>query len=95
MILVLDRSDARWRAATAARAPYRFAYAPSEVAAIEAAVATAPPEGPVRLRLPADPPVWPTVRLALRLARRDLAPKSVDVSGDGPATSRGAGAGAR
>jgi hypothetical protein len=95
VILVVDRNDARWRAAAAARAPYRFSYGPSEIAAVEAAVASAPPVGPVRMRLPADPPVWPTVRLALRLSRRDVAPEDVDVSADGPATSRGAGAGAR
>ena len=60
--------------------PYRYAYGPAEIAAVNAAVAAAPPSGPVRLRLPADPPVWPTVRLALRLSRRDLAPADVDVS---------------
>jgi hypothetical protein len=51
-----------------------------EIAAVNAAVAAAPPSGPVHLRLAAEPPVWPTVRLTLRLSRRDLAPADVDVS---------------
>lgn len=79
VILVLGRDEARWRRATASRAAYRFSYSPAETAAIEAAVASAPAAGPIRLRLPADPPVWPTVRLALRLSRRDVAPVDVSV----------------
>jgi hypothetical protein len=80
VILALGRGEARWQATTAARAPYRFSYGAAEIAAIEAALAGAPAEGRVRMRLPADPPVWPTVRLALRLSRRDLAPADVDVA---------------
>jgi hypothetical protein len=68
-----------WRAERDARTPYRYAYGPAEIAAVNAAVAAAPPSGPIRLRLPVDPAVWPTVRLALRLGRRDLAPADVDV----------------
>lgn len=45
-----------------------------------ALLAAAPPSRPIRLRLPVEPPVWPTVRLALRLSRRDLALADVDVS---------------
>jgi 4-amino-4-deoxy-L-arabinose transferase-like glycosyltransferase len=78
LFLALDTS--RWRNEREARAPYRYAYGSAEIAAVNAAVAAAPPNGPIRLRLPAEPPVWPTVRLALRLSRRDLAPADVDVS---------------
>ncbi|MCM3876685.1 MAG: hypothetical protein NEA02_09735 [Thermoanaerobaculia bacterium] len=81
-ILALDQSEARWRATTEARAVYRFSYGAVETAAIEAAVAGAPAGGHIRIRLPADPPIWPTVRLALRLSRRDLAPVDVDVQAD-------------
>jgi hypothetical protein len=78
-ILFLDRSEARWRATTAARAVNRFSYGAEEIAAVEAAVAGASAGGRVGVRLPANPPIWPTVRLALRLSRRDLAPIDVDV----------------
>ena len=80
VILAVDRDEARWRATTAARAAFRFSFGAVETAAIEADVARAPAEGPVLMRLPADPPVAPAVRLALRVARRDLAPRDVDVS---------------
>jgi hypothetical protein len=83
VILFLNRGEARWRATTAARAAYRFSYGVAETAAIEAAVAGAPAGGRVGIRLSADPPVWPTVRLALRLSRRDLAPMDVDVAAAG------------
>ena len=79
VILALDFDEALWRAATASRASHRFAYGTAEVAAIEAAVAGALAGGCVGVRLPADPPVWPTVRLAIRLTRRDLAPVDVAV----------------
>jgi len=78
-ILFLDRSEARWRGTTAARAVNRFAYGPVEMAEIEAAIAAAPAGGRVGMRLPANPPIWPTVRFALRLSRRDLAPVDVGV----------------
>ena len=74
-LLAYDAGNSR-----AGRASYRYAYGPAEIGAVSAAVAAVPPGGPVRLRLPAETPVWPTVRLALRLARRDLAPADVDVS---------------
>ena len=80
VILALGRGDTRWQATTAARAAYRFSYGAAETAAIEAAIAGAPAGGRVGVRLSADPPVWPTVRLALRLSRRDLAPVDVDVA---------------
>lgn len=80
VLLFLALDTGRLRAERDARAPYRYAYGPAEIAAVNAAVAAAPPSGPIRLRLPAEPPVWPTVRLALRLSRRDLAPADVDVS---------------
>jgi 4-amino-4-deoxy-L-arabinose transferase-like glycosyltransferase len=80
VLLFLALDTGRLRAERDARAPYRYAYSPVEIAAVSAAVAAAPPGGPIRLRLLADPPVWPTVRLALRLGRRDLAPAEVDVS---------------
>jgi hypothetical protein len=80
-VLLFFALDAgRLRAERDARAGYRYAYGPAEIAAVNAAVAAAPPGGPIRMRLPAEPPVWPTVRLALRLSRRDLAPADVDVS---------------
>lgn len=79
VILALGRGDTRWQATTAARAAYRFSYGAAETAAIEAAIAGAPAGGRVGVRLSADPPVWPTVRLVLRLSRRDLAPVDVDV----------------
>jgi len=77
-LLACDAGNSR--AGRGARASYRYAYGPAEVAAVSAAVTAVPPGGPVRLRLPAEPPVWPAVRLALRLSRRDLAPADVDVS---------------
>ena len=80
VLLLFTLDTGRGRAERDARAPYRYAYGPVEIAAVNAAVAAAPPSGPVHLRLPAEPPVWPTVRLALRLSRRDLAPADVDVS---------------
>jgi hypothetical protein len=43
------------------------------------ALAAAPTTGPVRIVLPPDPPVWPTVRLGIRLARPDLPPADVSV----------------
>lgn len=82
VIPALDYNEARWKATTEARAAYRFSYSAAEIAAVEAAVAGAPAEGHVRVRLRADPSVWPTVRLALRLSRRDLAPVDVDVQAD-------------
>jgi hypothetical protein len=81
VLLSLSFDRARWRAECAGRASYAYAYGPAEVAAVNAAVAAVPPGGPIRLGLPAEPPVWPTVRLVLRLGRRDLAPADVDVSG--------------
>jgi hypothetical protein len=80
VLLFLAFDSGRCRAERGARAPYAYAYGPAEVAVVSAAVAAVPPSGPIRLRLPAEPPVWPTVRLALRLSRRDLAPADVDVS---------------
>ncbi len=80
VLLSLSLDPARWRAECAGRSSYAYARGPAEVDAVNAAVATAPPGGPIRLRLPAEPPVWPTVRLVLRLGRRDLAPADVDVS---------------
>ncbi|HEX5856412.1 MAG TPA: hypothetical protein VFZ57_12400, partial [Thermoanaerobaculia bacterium] len=80
VLFSLGLGSARWRAECAGRAAYAYAYGSAEVAAVNAAVAAAPPSGPIRLRLPSEPPVWPTVRLALRLGRRDLAPPDVDVS---------------
>jgi hypothetical protein len=82
-VLLASAHDAtRWRAECSARAPYRFSYGSAEVAAVNAAVAAAPARGPIHLRLPPDPPVWPAVRLALRLARRDVAPGDLTVSAD-------------
>jgi len=80
VLLLFTLDDGRWHAERDARVPYRYAYGPVEIAAVNAAVAAAPPSGPVHLRLPVEPPVWPTVRLTLRLSRRDLAPADVDVS---------------
>jgi hypothetical protein len=80
LLLFFTLDTERWRAEREARAGYRYAYGPAEAVTVTAAVAAAPPSGPIRLRLPADPPVWPTVRLALRLSRRDLPPADVDVS---------------
>ncbi|MGE5715911.1 MAG: hypothetical protein ACM369_04605 [Acidobacteriota bacterium] len=80
LLLSLALDSGRWHAERDSRTAYRFAYGRAGVAAVKAAVAAAPSSGPVRLRMPADPPVWPTVRLALRLSRRDLAPADVDVS---------------
>ena len=82
VFLALVYDGAHWRAECSARAPYRFSYGAAEVVAVNAAVAAAPERGPIRLRLPADPPVWPTVRLALRLERRDIAPEDLTVSAD-------------
>jgi hypothetical protein len=82
VLLAVVYDGARWRAECFARAPYRFSYGAAEVVAVNAAVAAAPERGPIRLRLPADPPVWPTVRLALRLGRRDIAPEDLTVSAD-------------
>ncbi|MFI5120677.1 MAG: hypothetical protein ACHQM4_09700 [Thermoanaerobaculia bacterium] len=78
--LLLTLDGERWRAECRLRTPYRYAYAPGEIAAVKAAVTAAPPGGRIRLRLPPDPPVWPAVRLSLRLRRRDLAPADVDVA---------------
>lgn len=80
VLLFFTLDTGRWRAECDGRAPYRYTYGPAETAAVNAAVAAAPLSRPIRLRLPAEPPVWPTVRLALRLGRRDLAPPDVDVS---------------
>jgi hypothetical protein len=80
VLIFLSFDTGRWRAERDARAPYRYVYGPAEIAAVNAALAAAPPEGFIHLLLPADPPVWPTVRLALRLSRRDLAPADVAVS---------------
>jgi len=80
VLLFFTLDTGRLRAERDARAPYRYAYGPAESAAVNAAVAAAPPSGPILLRLPAEPPVWPTVLLALRLGHRDLAPPDVDVS---------------
>jgi hypothetical protein len=82
VLLAAVHDGTRWRAECSARAPYRFSYGPAEVAAVSAAVAAAPERGPIHLRLPADPPVWPTVRLALRLGRRDVPPEDLAVSAD-------------
>jgi hypothetical protein len=82
VLLAVVNDGARWRAECSARAPYRFSYGPAEVAAVSAAVAAAPERGPIHLRLPADPPVWPTVRLVLRLGRRDVSPEDLAVSAD-------------
>jgi hypothetical protein len=84
VLLCLGLDPARWRAERDSRSLYAYAWGPTEVAAVNAALAAAPASGPVRLRLPAEPSVWPTVRLALRLARRDLPPKDVDVSAQAP-----------
>jgi hypothetical protein len=84
VLLFLGLDPARWRAECAGRAFYAYAHGPVEVAAVNAAVAAAPAGGPIRLRLPAEPPVWPAVRLALRLGRRDLPPRDVDVSAQAP-----------
>ena len=84
VLLSLGLDPVRWRAECGRRASYAYAYGPAEVAAVNAAIAAAPVSGPVRLRLPADPPVWPTARLALRLARRELSPSDVDVSAEAP-----------
>jgi 4-amino-4-deoxy-L-arabinose transferase-like glycosyltransferase len=83
-LLLVGREPDRWRAERDARAPYRYAYGATDTAAVKAAIASAPAAGPIRLRLPAEPLVWPTARLALRLARRDLAPVDVDVSAGSP-----------
>ena len=86
VLLAVVYDGAHWRAECSARAPYRFSYGAAEVvavnAAVNAAVAAAPERGPIRLWLPADPPVWPTVRLALRLERRDISPEDLTVSAD-------------
>jgi hypothetical protein len=82
VLLAVVNDGARWRAECSARAPYRFSYGPAGVAAVNAAVAAAPERGPIRLRLPADPPVWATVRLVLRLGRRDVLPEDLTVSAD-------------
>jgi hypothetical protein len=72
-----------WRAERERRAEYRYRYdAPDEDAAARA-IAQAPREGRVALVLPADPPVWPTVRLALRLERPQVAPHDVVVEARG------------
>ncbi|HSB62618.1 MAG TPA: hypothetical protein VLJ18_00570 [Thermoanaerobaculia bacterium] len=80
VLLLFSLDPSRWRRERDGRAVYRFAYGPAEVTAVTSAVAEAPPRGAIRVRLLAEPPVWPTVRLALRLAHRDLAPADVDVS---------------
>lgn len=84
VLLSLGLDQARWRAERDARASYRYAYAPAESAAVDAAVAAAPRSGPVRLLMPKEPAVWPAARLALRLERRDLPPRDVDVSAQAP-----------
>jgi len=84
VLLSLSLDPARWRAECAGRASYAYAYGQAEVAAVNAAVASAPASGSIRLRMPAVPPVWPTVRLTLRLAHRDLPPPDVDVSAEAP-----------
>ncbi|MFI5197725.1 MAG: hypothetical protein ACHQJD_03815 [Thermoanaerobaculia bacterium] len=82
VLLAVARDEARWKVECSARAPFRFSYGPAEVAAVNASVANAPEQGPIRLQLPPDPPVWPTVRFALRLRRRDLSAEEVVVSTD-------------
>jgi hypothetical protein len=77
-VLVSHETD--WRREADVRATYRYPYDEIGRAAVAAALAAAPATGPVRIVLPAEPPVWPTVRLVLRLGRRDLAPAEVDVS---------------
>ncbi len=72
--------EADWRREADVRATYCYPYDEAGKAAVAAALATAPGAGPVRIVLPKEPPVWPTVRLAIRLSRRDLAPADVDVS---------------
>ncbi len=79
-LIFLAFDTGRWRTERDARVAYRYAYGPEEIAAVNVALAAAPPSGPIHLRLPASRPVWPTVRLALRLSRRDLAPADVEVS---------------
>jgi hypothetical protein len=80
IVLVLSLDPVRWSDECERRAPFRYAHGPAGAGAVEAAVAASPPDGPVSLTLPALPPVWPTVRLALRLSRRDLAPRFVNVA---------------
>jgi hypothetical protein len=71
--------EAGWRREADSRATYRYPYDEVGRAAVAAALAAAPAAGPVRIVLPAEPLVWPTVRLGIRLARPDVPPADVSV----------------
>lgn len=68
-----------WTHETAFRATYRYPYDAEGEKAVASALASPPAGRPVRVVLPRDPAVWPTVRLGIRLARPDLAPADVVV----------------
>ena len=69
----------KWRREADARATYRYPYDDAGQRAVAAALAAVPDTGPVRIVLPAEPLVWPTVRLGARLVRPDIPPVDVSV----------------
>lgn len=75
------KQERDWPATLAARAPYRYSYPADERAFVLRSVASVrgDGQGPIRVVLPQEPEVAPTVRLLLRLQHRDLAPGDVVV----------------
>jgi hypothetical protein len=71
--------EAGWRREADSRATYRYPYDEIGRAAVAAALAAAPAAGPVRIVLPAEPLIWPTVRLGIRIVRPDVPPADVSV----------------
>jgi hypothetical protein len=83
----LVASEAVWRSEADARATYRYPYDEAGQRAVAEALASASAGRPVRIALPADPAVSPTVRLGVRLAWPDVAPSDVTVVSDASVVS--------
>ena len=73
--------EGAWRREVGARATYRYSWDEAEQRAVAAALADTPAAGRAGKVVSPDPPVWPTVRLGIRLARPDLPPADVKVDG--------------
>ncbi len=79
LALALVPREADWQRGLDARATYRYPYDGEGEKAAARDIAESPRRGPIALVVPADPPVWPTVRLGIRLSLSDVAPRDVVV----------------
>jgi len=79
------KGEAAFQQALSARAPYRFSNTPGEAAFVEAMRTVLPQAERVAVALPEEPRIAPSLRLALRLDRRNLAPDDLLVVHESPA----------